>query len=653
MRKDVSKLLILGHMSQRAPFLKRAQAEGLLEFVDMDHKKAGFSKEVSEYIRALKILKRFEGDHCLSYRDSKKDENASLKKKPSVLAKKTGQELAQCILDTDSETIRLIEKKKILEAEYKRARHFGHFEKQDIIDIESNSAVRFQFFLRKRGCKHPLPEGILIEVGQDRDASYFVGLFEKPIEDPGLIPIYIERTAFELEKRLKEIKESLNLLHMTFHELVHCLDKIQKDLLSKLNSDDFTHANNALKPEMEERLFVAEVWIDSTKVEGLNVWAAPFDLYIEELPISPDDKVPTILENKNLGKIGEDLVEVYDVPSAQDKDPSLWVLVAFSAFFAMILADAGYGLILLGLSLFLRFKFKKVSDKVKRFFRLLTILSCTTVIWGLLSASIFGINFAPDSPIQRFSVIHWFCVKKAGYHMRMKDDVYKEWLHKYPKLSEVKDPSEALEVCHRRLASGDIRYEMQEEFAQNALMELAILIGLTHICLSLVRYVRRNPSAIGWTLFLIGGYLFFPSLINVTTFVYSILGLSIPLMAAAGLWILIGGVGLAWGLAIWKEKWAGLAEITKGLQLFADVLSYLRLYALALAGMILASTFNDLGYQMGPIFGPVVILLGHIINLSMAVMAAVIHGLRLNFLEFYHYCFDGEGRLFSPLRIRK
>lgn len=237
--------------------------------------------------------------------------------------------------------------------------------------------------------------------------------------------------------------------------------------------------------------------------------------------------------------------------------------------------------------------------------------------------------------------------------MRVKDDVYSEWVRKYPALSHTKSPEKALEICVRTLPSGEKRYEMQEEFSQNALMELALLIGLFHIILSLLRNLRLAPSSIGWVFFLIGGYLYFPSLINVTTIVYTLMGISIAVSAQIGLWTLCGGVALACGIAIIQEKLKGLSEITKALQIFADVLSYLRLYALALAGMILASTFNGLGAQVGGVFGALITLAGHGVNFVMALMAAVIHGLRLNFLEFYHYCFEGEGKLFSPLRVRK
>jgi V/A-type H+-transporting ATPase subunit I len=88
-------------------------------------------------------------------------------------------------------------------------------------------------------------------------------------------------------------------------------------------------------------------------------------------------------------------------------------------------------------------------------------------------------------------------------------------------------------------------------------------------------------------------------------------------------------------------------------QIFGDVLSYIRLYALALAGMMVASTFNNLGISVGIIGGIFIILFGHLTNVSLSIMGGVIHGLRLNFLEWYHYSFEGGGRLFNPLRLKK
>ena len=113
-----------------------------------------------------------------------------------------------------------------------------------------------------------------------------------------------------------------------------------------------------------------------------------------------------------------------------------------------------------------------------------------------------------------------------------------------------------------------------------------------------------------------------------------------------------------WGsaCALIQRGWKGLNEIANLVTVFADVLSYLRLYALSLAGAIMAETFNTEGAGLGLFIGFIIILIGHSVNIGLSFMGGVIHGLRLNFLEWYHFCFYGGGRLFKPLsklRVRK
>jgi len=100
-----------------------------------------------------------------------------------------------------------------------------------------------------------------------------------------------------------------------------------------------------------------------------------------------------------------------------------------------------------------------------------------------------------------------------------------------------------------------------------------------------------------------------------------------------------------------KNKWLGLLEIMNSIQVFADILSYLRLYALGLAGAIVAATINEMAAKMPVVIAFVVILMAHGINMILGIMSGVIHGLRLNFLEWYHYSFEGGGKAFKPLRL--
>jgi len=103
----------------------------------------------------------------------------------------------------------------------------------------------------------------------------------------------------------------------------------------------------------------------------------------------------------------------------------------------------------------------------------------------------------------------------------------------------------------------------------------------------------------------------------------------------------------------------GMRALTGVTRLFGDVLSYLRLFALGLASASLALTFNDLARQAGEVQGLgllyaiLILLAGHLLNLLLAVLSGVVHGLRLNYIEFYNWALSGEGYAFQPFKKRE
>ena len=194
---------------------------------------------------------------------------------------------------------------------------------------------------------------------------------------------------------------------------------------------------------------------------------------------------------------------------------------------------------------------------------------------------------------------------------------------------------------------------MQEEFSDNILLELSLLVGIIHISISFLRNIRGAYAGIGWVISMIGGYLYFPVFLHSTSIINFLNILSKPVAQVVGFQMLMGGGILAVVLALIQNKLKGIAEVMTSMQVFADILSYLRLYALGLAGMIVASTFNTMGIEKGFLPGALIIMIGHAINITLGIMGGLIHGLRLNFLEWYHYSFQGGGRLFNPLRLLK
>jgi V/A-type H+-transporting ATPase subunit I len=191
------------------------------------------------------------------------------------------------------------------------------------------------------------------------------------------------------------------------------------------------------------------------------------------------------------------------------------------------------------------------------------------------------------------------------------------------------------------------------------MMLLALGVGVLHLAAAnLVTAWQRRRSAralgaLGWALLIVGGF---------------VVGMSkgIPGLArwAGAGW---GGLGLGAALVLLfssthalslaprallgrlLEGLHGLTEVSKA---FGDVLSYLRLFALGLASIKLAEAFNHLAAGsfalrgVGILLGLLVLLVGHVINFSMGIMGGVVHGLRLNVIEFFNWSLPEEGEQF-------
>jgi V/A-type H+-transporting ATPase subunit I len=104
----------------------------------------------------------------------------------------------------------------------------------------------------------------------------------------------------------------------------------------------------------------------------------------------------------------------------------------------------------------------------------------------------------------------------------------------------------------------------------------------------------------------------------------------------------------------------GLLGLTKISGAFGDILSYLRLFALGLASASLATAFNDMAAGIrssvpgiGLFLALLVLAFGHTLNLLLGISSGVIHGLRLNVIEFFNWGLKDEGRLFTPFRRKE
>ncbi len=355
-------------------------------------------------------------------------------------------------------------------------------------------------------------------------------------------------------------------------------------------------------------------------VENDGLLCSSFDdmgvLYIKE-DAREEDNPPIKLKNNRFVKMFESLTGMYGMPDYGEYDPTPVVSIFFLLFFAMCLGDAGYGLVLILVGLALNKGWLKISMFDGLGSLIATLGAATAVVGGALG-TFFGmsiINLVPDG---------------TGVHS------YYEFVG-----DNIPTPM------------GELPFQML----------LAIGIGVFHICLAMiikaVGYTKRfgfkeNIATWGWLILIVGGL------------IVALLGVGKLISAEAIKWAVIV-IGAVSALAIYIFNTPGrnpLINVGAGLWdtynmatgILGDVLSYIRLFALGLAGGMLGAAFNDLGTMVlgdggiGWVFFILILLIGHVLNLLMSCLGAFVHPLRLNFVEYFKNSgYEGKGKTYKPL----
>ncbi len=402
----------------------------------------------------------------------------------------------------------------------------------------------------------------------------------------------IDREIAYNQAKLDEVKKEYTALA----EYQEVLEKAEIELTNVL---EYQTAILNTRPELDDRLFILQAWTPADENELISKIGPDFTLYHYSEEPQEEEKVPVLLKNSAAFNSGEDLVNVYSFPNYNDFDPTPYVLWCFAVFFGMIIGDLGYGLILLGLTVYLHRKIQSDSPFAVRFFRLMYIVSISTVIFGVLGAGVFGIVLSDDNFLKKHALLDFSTT--AG---------------------------------------------------QTQVMIVSIVIGMIHICLAMaIKFVMsRSLAWLGWILAIWSAFFFLNSRMahgvdNQPAMYGMIIGLVVVFLFSSTSKNLL--VRFAEGLL-------GLLDV---IQVFSDVLSYLRLFALGIATVYIAQTFNILGQAIidglpviGYLFAALVLIFGHTLNICLAIMGGVIHGLRLNFLEWYRWCFEGDGLPYKPFQ---
>lgn len=385
------------------------------------------------------------------------------------------------------------------------------------------------------------------------------------------------------------------------------IDSLTQYLKQVQSSIEFEEVKLNTQSSVEDKLMVLQGWIPATESSSLVEKLEDSNAYYEIVSPKPGDNVPIQLANKGLFSWFEPIMKLYMLPKYNELDLTPFFAPFFMIFFGLCLGDSGYGLFLFVAATLYKSLAKNISATMKPIMSLVQVLGASTFFCGLLTGGFFGVNlYEIDLPIVK-------------------------WLNELVYLDN------------------------------NQMFVLSLVLGVIQILFGMVLKAVNETiqfgfkyavGTIGWIIFLVYTFLLagFPSLGALWSLphlvVTAICGAMIFLYNSPDKNILVNV-----GLGFWDSY-----NMATGL--LGDILSYVRLFALGLSGGILASVFNNLALGMSPdnvILGPIVMVLifviGHSINIFMNVLGAMVHPMRLTFVEFFKNAgYEGGGKEYKPFK---
>jgi V/A-type H+-transporting ATPase subunit I len=352
-----------------------------------------------------------------------------------------------------------------------------------------------------------------------------------------------------------------------------------------------------------DRIFALQGWVPAAEAGRIRALAEARGLAIVFEDPDPDDSPPTLLEVRGPFAGSSALTNFYETPGYRNWDPSLIVFFSFAIFFAMILADAAYAVIL-GAVVALGWRRMGRSAAGRGARIMLAFMMVVAFIYGILAGSWFGVAPPKGSLLDRIAFID---VKNFGTMMRV-----------------------------------------------------SVIVGVLQIALANAEVAWRNRGTslavakVGWIVTLFSGLGIWLATARTPWYVALAVGLATVMLGTAA------GRPVKRPTDWFLRAFDGTLAVTQATKLFGDVLSYMRLFALGLASASLATTFNQLAAKIvkgmpgtGILLALLVLLFGHGINVALGILSGVVHGLRLNYIEFFGWALSEEGYPYRAFARRR
>ena len=439
-------------------------------------------------------------------------------------------------------------------------------------------------------------------IHQDKKFCLFAAISTTPL-DPADIPLEtlpkiaglkpLKEEITNWETRLEEIDDRL-------HSLAQGLKILEQFRSNVSEAVEFLSNRDSMSLHGELAYFTG--YIQAKDEEKLKQAAIVSGWALGLRDPDANDNVPTLVELPKFFRMVQPVFDFLGLSTGyKEPDISICFLVFFSIFFGVIFTDAGYGVLFLIAALIAKFAVK--NEKLRLPINLFILLSIVTIVWGALCGSWFGIETVG---------LEWLAPHNHEGHID----------------SQLKNSRMEL-VCFilaaLHLSTGHILKAMKDLKSKKAIGHLGwvfVLFGNLILATRLIIFPGPYP-AIMFVLYIVG------FLLILTCFIH----------------------------------WGDSAEVfsfpLESLGSFVDTLSYIRLFAVSVAAFYIAESFNGMGASLwhaspGWLYIPmavVTVLFGHVMNITLSLLAVLVHGVRLNTLEFSNHAgLKWAGFQFKPFK---
>lgn len=602
MIQKMKKITLLTLESYKQEMLDQL-AELNVMHITVDRKKAG-QGEAAKYLQELDRIAKAQ-----FLLDEFKKTEVSQKELP---ARECLAELLNCIAETETLKKQLDD---LLKQKEKIA-PWGDFDPASFKAVK-DQGLFLKFWITPVKSALTPPEGMVLETIRTEAGNKYILSIDRadsvlPVAQEVHLP---EVKLSDIEKEIEKIESDLSRNKDTAASLVcnrEALEEYAEEVRCKL---DFANADLSMQSEEEISILTGYIPVirmdEFTAAVRKNGWA-----YLAEDPDPEDQDVPTYITKPKFLGLMDPLFDLVGIdPGYRENDVNAFFFIFFPIFFGMIIGDAGYGLLFLLIALLCKklFKEKKKAQVSINLFLMLSVFSLT---WGWLNGNWFGI---PKVHLPVFMQGLDFLANPQNSPLAHKLVV---------KTGLLKDGMTDAQIAGMW---GDLNNRIVQWFC---FFLAAVHLSSARIFKFVVDIKEdwRAVGNLGWVCLLVANFF---TAVNLIVFPGTF-----PTTFGYGAYI-VGTVLLI--ITCQPQDFLNLPFSLIGS--FTDVLSYIRLFAVGLAGTCIAVNFNNMGamlidgktgasYVLMLIAMIIIVLFGHALNIALSFLSVLAHGVRLNTLEF-------------------